>query len=390
MALSDIERLFEPVTINGLTLPNRIVMAPMGRGFSPNGVPPDGFIDYFVRRTVGGVGLCISEATTVDHPVAANDLVHSQMHGEAALGQWRRIVTEIHQAGGKFMPQLWHVGTVRAAQSDAGLTDIPNSHLSPVGPSGWAEPLAHRSGSVRPITTAQAVGEPMTENDIADVMDAFARAAVAARQIGCDGIEIHGAHGYLIDQFLWERTNWRADAYGGDLASRARFAAELIQEVRRRVGPDFPIFLRLSQWKQQDYHCKLAESPAELEALLGPLADAGVDLFDCSTRRYWEPEFPGSSLNLAGWAKKLTGKASMTVGSVGLARSNWAEEGGSPLSDSEPANIDPLLERLARGEFDLVGVGRMLISNPHWPNAMREGRTEDIRPYSNSDLLTLT
>jgi len=389
MSKAELECLFAPITINGLTLPNRIVMAPMGRGFSPRGIPPDGFIDYFLRRIKGGVGLCIGEATSIDHPVAANDFVHSQIHGEAALAKWKAIVDAIHAAGGHFMPQLWHVGTVRAARSDDDLDDLPNAHLSPVGPSGWAEPLAHPSGSVRPIERAQFVNQPMSDSDIADVIDAFARAAIAARELGCDGINIHGAHGYLIDQFLWERTNLRTDRWGGDLVRRASFAVELVREVRRRVGPDFPIFLRLSQWKQQDYHCKLAADPHELEALLGPLADAGIDLFDCSTRRYWEPEFDGSPLNFAGWAKKLTGKASMTVGSVGLARSNWEDGAASPLSASETASLEPLLERLARGEFDLVGVGRMLISNPDWPNAIREGRDEEIRPYSNAHLATL-
>jgi 2,4-dienoyl-CoA reductase-like NADH-dependent reductase (Old Yellow Enzyme family) len=119
------------------------------------------------------------------------------------------------------------------------------------------------------------------------------------------------------------------------------------------------------------------------------LADAGIDLFDCSTRRFWEPEFAGSHLNLAGWVKKLTGKPTMTVGSVGLNQSNWADEEAFSLSDSGLASLEPLLERLARGEFDLVGLGRMLISNPDWPTLVREGRYADIKPYSNTELASL-
>src|SRR5690606_37179672 len=121
------------------------------------------------------------------------------------------------------------------------------------------------------------------------------------------------AHGYLIDQFLWHVPNRRMDGYGGSAVNRARLAVEIVQECRRRVGPDFPLLIRLSQWKTTDYTAKLGETPQELEALLCPIADAGVDLIDCSQRRFWQPEFDGSDMNFAGWTKKLTGKPTMSV-----------------------------------------------------------------------------
>ncbi|GAC1572059.1 MAG: NADH:flavin oxidoreductase [Sphingomicrobium sp.] len=385
--MRDLSTLFEPVTINGLTLPNRIVMSPMGRNFAEDGVQPPGCIDYFVRRIRGGVGLCIGEAAAVDHPVSSSDTMHAAFHGEAPLRSWRAVVEAVHAAGGHFMPQLWHAGLLRPPPSDH--PQIPNAHLPPVGPSGWGEPLVHATGWVEPITEAAQIAEPMSESDIADVIASYVRAAVSARDMGCDGVNIHGAHGYIIDQFFWDRTNRRDDAYRGDAIARTRFAAELIAAVRAAVGPDFPIIFRWSQWKQQDYHCKIAETPNELECFLRPLADAGVDLFDCSTRRFWEPEFAGSALNLAGWTKKLTGVATMTVGSVGLERENWADGGAFSLSDSGLSSLDPLIERLATGEFDLVGLGRMLITNPEWPNQLREGWDHEIRPYSNEHLMTL-
>lgn len=385
--MRDLSALFEPFTLNGVALKNRIVMSPMGRNFADDGVQPPGFVDYFVRRVKGGVGLCIGEASRVDHPVASSDVMHAAFHGDSALAAWRRVVEAVHAEGGRFMPQLWHAGLLRPPASDN--PQIPNAHLPPAGPSGWAEPLVHTAGWIDPISEAAQIGEPMSENDIADVIASFARAAAAAKAMGCDGVNLHGAHGYIVDQFFWDRTNRREDRYGGDLVNRGRFAAELIRATRAAVGPDFPIVFRWSQWKQQDYYCKIAETPAELEIFLGPLADAGVDLFDCSTRRFWEPEFEGSSLNLAGWTKKLTGKPTMTVGSVGLERSNWLDGEDFSLSDSGLASLDPLIERLEAGEFDLVGVGRMLISNPEWPNQLREGRTAEIRPYSNAHLMTL-
>jgi 2,4-dienoyl-CoA reductase-like NADH-dependent reductase (Old Yellow Enzyme family) len=383
----DVAPLFQPFTVNGLTLANRIVMSPMGRNFAIDGVQPPGFVDYFVRRAQGEVGLCIGEAARIDHPVSSSDVMHAAFHGEDALSAWRRIVDGVHAVGGAFMPQLWHVGLLRPPPSDH--PHIPNAGLAPVGPSGWAEPLVHTTGWVTPIQEAQHIGTPMTHSEIADVIASFARAAAEAKAMGCDGVNIHGAHGYIIDQFFWDRTNRRDDAYGGSLVARTRFAAEVIAAVRQATGPDFPIFLRWSQWKQQDYHCKLAPDPHALAAFLRPLVDAGVDLFDCSTRRFWEPEYEGSPLNLAGWVKTLTGKPTMTVGSVGLERSNWVDGDEFSLSDSGLASLDPLLERLDRGEFDLVGVGRMLISNPEWPRLLREGRDAEIRPYSNADLMTL-
>ena len=187
-------------------------------------------------------------------------------------------------------------------------------------------------------------------------------------------MEIHGAHGYLIDQFFWEGTNQRNDAYGGSIEKRTRLACDIVEAVRAAVGPDFPILLRFSQWKQQDYTARLAQNPAELERFLAPMVKAGVDMFHASTRRFWEPEFPDddSDLNLAGWSKKITGLPSMTVGSVSLER-RFPERVRAEGRRCEQAHLDGLLEMMARGDFDMVAVGRALIVNPDWPNKIRAG-----------------
>src|SRR5262249_2483368 len=149
------------------------------------------------------------------------------------------------------------------------------------------------------------VAEPMTESEIADVIAAFAKSAGYAKAMGFDGVELHGAHGYIIDEFFWDGTNQRADKFGGSIEKRTEVAVEIARAVRKIVGEAFPILLRFSQWKQQDFEARLATSPAELERFLKPMVDAGVDCFHCSTRRFWEPEFPetSSDMNLAGWAK---------------------------------------------------------------------------------------
>ncbi|KHT52007.1 1,2-oxophytodienoate reductase [Alteromonas marina] len=360
--------LFKPYSHGNLSLTNRIVMAPMTRQFSPNGVPTPDVAAYYKRRAQGGTGLIITEGTTVNDNVATMDANIPQFHGEQALSGWKTVVDEVHSVGGKIMPQLWHVGMARVAEK-APFPDLPSA-----GPSGLFKP--GKQGA-----------EPMTVQHIESVIAAFAQAAADAKSIGMDGIEIHGAHGYLIDQFFWEGTNQRSDSWGGSMENRGRFAVEIIKAIRAATGPDFPIILRYSQWKQQDYTARLAHSPQELEQFLIPLSEAGVDVFHCSQRRYWENEFEGSNLNLAGWTKKLTGKPTITVGSVGL---NDDFFGAFKGQDSSTRSVDDLLERLDAGEFDLVAVGRALLQDPNWANKIKENRTDELEQYSGKALATLS
>lgn len=360
--------LFTPFKNKGLSLNNRIVMAPMTRQFSPNGVPTSDVAAYYKRRAQGGTGLIITEGTTVNDIVATMDANIPQFHGEAALAGWQNVVSEVHTAGGKIMPQLWHVGMARVAEK------APFPELPSAGPSGLFKP--GKQGA-----------EPMTVKHIESVIAAFAQAAADAKAIGMDGVEIHGAHGYLIDQFFWEGTNQRTDSWGGSVENRGRFAVEIIKAIRAATSPDFPIVLRYSQWKQQDYTARLANSPKELEQFLLPLSDAGVDIFHCSQRRYWENEFENSELNLAGWTKKITGKPTITVGSVGL---NEDFFGAFQGQDSSTRAVDDLLERLDLGEFDLVAVGRALLQDPNWANKIKDNRTDELEQYSGKALATLS
>src|SRR5690348_14341151 len=264
------EVLFEPFRLKGLTLPNRIVMAPMTRSKSPGGIPGPEVAAYYRRRAEGGVGLIVTEGTYVAHPGAGPDPNVPRFHGEAALAGWRRVAEEVHQAGGKIMPQLWHVGLSRRR----------------------GEPLwRHAVGPSGITTSGEPLAAPMTERDLDEVIAAYGESAESAERLGFDGLEIHAAHGYLLDQFFWEATKRRTDRYGGDVAARTRFAVEVIQEIRRRVSADFPVILRFSQWKLFDYSARLARTQAELEEFLEPLAVASVDAFHCSQRRFWEPEF---------------------------------------------------------------------------------------------------
>ncbi|NVJ96750.1 MAG: NADH:flavin oxidoreductase [Alphaproteobacteria bacterium] len=361
--------LFAPFKSRNLTLENRVVMAPMTRTFSPGNVPNDLNVEYYRRRAAGGVGLIITEGTCVGHKAANGYPNVPFIYGDEALSGWKKVVDAVHAEGGKIMPQLWHVGAVRRPGTEPD-PDVPGH-----SPSGLVMPGKKRC-------------HEMTENDIADVIAAFAKAAKDAKDIGFDGVEVHGAHGYLVDQFFWGGLNERTDEYGGDHVGRTRFAAEIIKAIRAEVGADFPIILRWSQWKQQDYSVKLVKSPLEMEQFLEPLTDAGVDIYHCSTRRFWDPEFEGSDLNLAGWTKKLSGKPTITVGSVGLDTA-FAEEGRKDFLEAKPASLEKLITRMERGEFDLAAVGRALIANPDWAKKVQADEMANLEAYTKEMLTKL-
>jgi 2,4-dienoyl-CoA reductase-like NADH-dependent reductase (Old Yellow Enzyme family) len=352
-------------------LRNRTVMAPMTRRQSPGGIPTRAVAGYYQRRAEGGIGMIITEGLAIDHPVSIQDTVIPNLFDPAAIAAWRGIAGGVRSAGAAFVPQLWHIGGARFKY-----TGVPNSELPTLSASGIYHP-----GKVE--------GDPADEAGIEAAILSYGRAARVAMEIGCDGINLHGGHGYLLDGFFWADTNRRDDAWGGDIERRTRMACEVVKECRRQTNPDFPIMLRFSQFKEQAYDARLCATPHELERFLAPLVDAGVDVFDCSARRFWTPEFAGSSLGLAGWTRKLSGKPTMAVGSVGLENDVIAtlHQGAAK---SAAARLDLLETMLERGDFDLVGIGRALISDPEWVAKVASGRNEELRGFNAADLALLT
>jgi 2,4-dienoyl-CoA reductase-like NADH-dependent reductase (Old Yellow Enzyme family) len=352
--------LFTPFTYGPLSLANRFVMSPMTRNFSPGGVPGDNVAAYYTRRAMAKIGLIITEGIGVDHPSAIGHGTMGEenipvLHGEAALAGWRKVVDNVHSAGGKIIPQLWHMGGLR--------TEGTPPH---------------------PEAKNMSAGD-MSEAEIAEIIAAFVRSAAHAKAAGFDGIALHGGHGYLIDSFLWAGTNTRDDAYGGDILRRTRFAAELVTAIRAEVGPDFPILFRISQWKLQDYDAKLAETPDELAVIVGALASAGVDIFDVSTRVFSVPAFAGSDMGLAGWVKKLSGKPTMTVGGIGFDK-ELAASFAQPTHAID--NLDEVARRFAGGEYDLVALGRALLMDPAWVLKAQAGaafEAFDLEAYGRLD-----
>ncbi|WP_446744801.1 NADH:flavin oxidoreductase [Silvibacterium acidisoli] len=358
------EVLFKPLLVNNLELKNRIVLPAMSRESSPGGIPNDATTEYYRQRAAGGTGLIITEGSAIDRKAAINNVDMPNLYEPAAIEGWKKTVNAVHQAGAKIASQIWHQGISRK-NGTGPYPDAPTE-----GPSAFG------ADSVE-----------MSEEDIADTVDAFAKAAKIAQDIGYDAVEVHGAHGFLVDQFLWEKTNRRSDAYGGSIEKRTKFATEVIRAMRKSVGPSFPIMLRFSQFKMEDVTAKLAQSPQELATLLEPISAAGVDIFHASTRRYWEPEFEGSDLNIAGWTKKITGKTTISIGSVGL---SGADVFGSLQGETTTVgDLSNLIDRMGANEFDLVAIGRAQVNDPEWTNKVREGRFSELTPFTKESLKNL-
>jgi len=360
----EVSPLFTPYRLKGLTLANRFVMPAMQRGMCEGGVPSTALAQYYRRRAEGGVPLIIGESAAVDHPTATKQPAAAWINAASRDG-WARCVDEVGKGGGQMLIQLWHEGGVR---KDDGLSISPSGLVQPGRPNGRAATLS----------------------EIAELVEAYARSALVAKDAGAAGVEVHAAHGYFLDQFLWGAINHREDGYGGpDITQRARFPAEIVAAIRDACGPDFVIGLRFSQWKEVDYFARVAETPQELETFTAMMKAAGVDVLHASTRRFWEGEWDGDGRNLAGWTK-ASGLPVITVGSVGLdtdVMTTFIE--GKDAKPRVAEAIDDLEARIASGEFDLVAVGRALIGDPDFVKKIEARDYGAIRLFQRSDLGTL-
>ncbi|MEO8756094.1 MAG: 12-oxophytodienoate reductase, partial [Casimicrobiaceae bacterium] len=350
MTTTDLDVLFTPASVRGLTLRNRFVMPGMQRGFTLDGGPSPRMVDYLRRCAAGGAGLIISESTSPDHPSAYWQPVMGRLE-RGTLPGWQRVVDAVKGEGAAFLLQLWHPGAMRKVAESHPLARLPA-----LSPSGL-------------IQAGRSNGRAFTHAELEELSDAYVRAARDAERLGADGIEIHAAHGYLLDQFLWSETNRRDDGYGGEtLAERARYPAEIAAAIRAATGSRFVISFRFSQFKEVDYGATVARDPEDLRGLLRVMRSAGVDLFNVSSRRFHKAEWPDNAhadWNIAEWARSMTDAPVMTCGSVGLDVEMFA----NLFDDQEPSesrverDLAMLAERVRRGTIDLVGVGRAHIAN---------------------------
>ncbi|WP_342660112.1 NADH oxidase [Rhodococcus ruber] len=356
-----LEPLYNDFSVSSLKLRNRFVMAPMTRENSPGGIPTVDNMEYYRERAAGGVGMIITEGTLVRAPAAGSSASMPHMYGKDSAAGWRSVVDAVHGEDTAIVSQLMHMGVMRGDKPEFE-PDVPT--VSPSGIGVHGEPI----------------GRALTLAEMDAIKDAYVESAKLASDLGFDGIEIHGGHGMILDTFIWERTNRRDDKYGGTLRNRVRFPVETVSAVREALGPDFPIIYRFSQWKVGQYDAVVASTPAELEQILCPLADAGVDMFHLSTRRHWLPAFPSASsdqhLGLSGWAKKLTGLPAIMVGSVAVDHPFVGDDPADEQDRDEKLRL--VVEKFERNEFDLLALGRPLLADPEWVTKTRTGKTDDI------------
>ncbi len=357
--------LFEPYKLKTLNLRNRVVMAPMTRNQSPGGIPTSEVVAYYSRRAKAEVGLIITEGIEVSHEASSAYPNVPRLDTKEAREGWKRVVNGIKENGGSVIAQLWHCGGFRK------LGMQPNPEV----------PGHTASGLVKP---GKKVAHKMTLEDIKQTINAYASDAKYCEEIGFDGVEIHGAHGYLIDNFFWEGTNIRDDNYGGSIEKRSQFVSEIIQAVRSNISQEFIVGLRFSQWKQHDFEAKLAHTTDDLKKVLSSPVESGLDYLHSSMRRFWESEFKGSEENLAYWTKKISNIPTIGVGSVGL-DSDFIDM----TAPSKPASIDKAIDDISKEKYDLLAVGRALLSDHEWVLKMKEGRLKDVIPYSKEALLKL-
>ncbi len=330
------DALFKPFDYKGLHLKNRIVMAPMTRSFSPGGVVTDDVVSYYRRRAENEVGLIVSEGTGVDRPISVNDANVPRFHGDKALAGWQRVIDAVHEAGGAMAPQLWHVGAVRARD--------------PEFPAG---PYDSPSGLSRPD---KQFGEGMTEEVVADTIAAFAKAAAEAKRMGYEAVELHGAHGYLLHEFLAPLSNHRTDSYGGTLENRARLLLQVVDAIRAEVGQAMPIAVRLSatEWVAGGFDID------ETVTVVRWLGQHGADFVDISTggnvKQAPIPVGPGYQVPYATAVKKATG---VTTSTVGMIDSAFQAE-----------------QIVATGLADIVMVGREFLRDPSF--ALRAAETLQV------------
>ncbi|WP_028661950.1 oxidoreductase [Saccharomonospora saliphila] len=340
-----------PVRIAGLELPNRVAVAPMSRvSTSGDGVPTARMAQYYARYAHGGFGLVITEGTYTDQRYSQAYPNQPAIVSAAQIEGWRRVVRAVHEARGRIVLQLMHAGAL--SQHNRHRTDtIAPSAVPPAGTKMSAY------GGEGPYRTPRAA----TRSELAEAVEGFARSAAAARVAGFDGVEVHGANGYLVDQFLTTYTNVRDDEYGGDPHRRVRFATEVVGAVREAVGADFPVGIRLSQSKVNDVGYRWPGGAREAEVIFRAVAEAGVDY-----------------LHLASEGQDWADSATLDDGST-VTRLARKTTGLPVIANGGMHALGRARSILAGGEADLVALGRGALANPDWPLRLAAGR--DPRPF---------
>ncbi|OWQ45551.1 NADH:flavin oxidoreductase [Roseateles noduli] len=336
-----VSSLFSPTSLGPLQIANRMAVAPMTRVSAlEDGRATPRMAGYYAEFAAGGFGLVITEGIYTDRAFAQGYLHQPGLADEAHRDAWRSIVDRVHEAGGKIVAQLMHAGALSQGNPHRAAAKGPSA----VRPVGAQMSFYRGEGPYR-------MPEAMSAEEIAQAVDGFASAAVRAREAGFDGVEIHGANGYLLDQFLTEHTNRREDTYGGGLEARLRIGVETIEAVRRGVGADFAVGYRVSQGKVNDFTHKWQGGEAEAATVFRLLSEAPIDYLHTTEFEAWQPAF-GEGASLASLARRH--------GSVPV------------IANGSLHGADRAVGMLDREEATVIALGRGALTHADWPHRVRK------------------
>jgi len=362
--------LLVPMRLGDLDLRNAIAMAPCTRCMSPDGIPTADVAAYYGRRAADGVGLVISEGTVISQRANGYPDVPG-IFSEQQVEAWSRVTDAVHRGGGTMVCQIWHTGAYAHPRLNGGQASESPSGVSP---EGYHSRLREPDGSPVPY----APSEPMGERRIREVIQDFRRAAAHAREAGFDGVEIHGAHTYLIDQFTNLNWNRRDDAWGGE--SRCRFAGEVAKVVVEELGSGRVLFRFSPYWSAgQRAWVKPAKT---LPLLLSTLWEAGVRILHASSPSFDLPVIPVEALP----EEKREVAQPDPEGKLPLHRATRLLWPGQLIGVGE-LSLDRARIALADEEIDVAAFGRALIANPRFVTRIREGKP--LREYTPDMLMHL-
>jgi len=335
--------LFTPFRLGNLELKNRLVLAPMTRtSAQSNGLANERMEKYYQRFAKGGFSLIITEG-------AYPDLKHSQAYenqpGIATDEQaesWRKVVESVHYQGGKIILQLQHAGALIQYNRYTD-TSLAPSAVQPKG-----EKLSEHGGSGE-----FALPKEMTKKEIEEVIESFANAALRAKQVGFDGVEVHAANGYLLDQFITDYTNLRNDEFGGTPENRIKLSVLVLKAIRKKVGNDFIVGIRISQGKVNDFDHKWEGKEVEAKVIFESLATASPSYIHTTEYRANHPAFEGSNKTLAELAQNY-GKVPV-------------------IANGRLGNPEVAIEMLEDKKTDLIAIGTSALVNPDWPKKVKNG-----------------
>lgn len=381
------DMLFSPMKIGNVEIKNRIVMAPMCMGFGQyNGCATETMMDYYEERAKGGVGLIFTEITRINDITGASSFGQLGMSHDYQIPALREMADRIHKHNCKIMVELHHpgrqnlglmIGTVPICSIGSKLmgnlyTKILTQAVIPQGKKLQDKHIVPRTvapSKCERSKMSDSVNRELSVNEIKRIICQFIEGAVRVKKAGCDGVELHAAHGYLIQQFLSPNTNKRTDQYGGSLENRMRFLLEIIDGIRLNCGKDFPIVVRLtvdemySEIGQNGKGYNLEEGIKMAKIL----SDKGIDAIDVSsaaydTFNYWlEP-----TTFTPGWRKYLASEVKKVV-DIPVIAANLIRS---------PKQAEMQLEE---GTQDFISLGRPLIADPHWPNKVKSGNENLIK-----------